>query len=356
MDGDADAARATRALGRDATRGTAGDGCARATAESLGTRDDDDDDDRGRDEDATATTRARTREARASTDADARERARADDAREADDGGERSNDGGGDARGEEEEDDDGRDDGRERERASSESDQSDRSHLDRDDGSETASASASASASRRPAANVAYPMFLCDERHRDSARLYADDDGDDDGERQKWRTKDRMKTVSVALVLCLNIGVDPPDTMKISPCARMQCWINPMSAQPQNELDAIGKALQAQYERWQPRAKYKLQLDPTTEDMKKLCISCRRNAKGERVLLHYNGHGVPKPTANGEIWVFNKSYTQYIPLSVFDLQAWTGTPAIYVFDCSNAGLIVKSFLKLSDPSLSLIHI
>jgi len=30
----------------------------------------------------------------------------------------------------------------------------------------------------------------------------------------------------------------------------MQCWINPMSAQPQNELDAIGKALQAQYERW----------------------------------------------------------------------------------------------------------
>ena len=24
------------------------------------------------------------------------------------------------------------------------------------------------------------------------------------------------------------------------------------------------------------------------------------------MLFHYNGHGVPKPTANGEIWVFNK--------------------------------------------------
>ena len=125
-----------------------------------------------------------------------------------------------------------------------------------------------------------------------------------------------------------------------------------MTTQPQNELDAIGKALQAQYERWQPRAKYKLQLDPTTEDMKKLCISSRRNAKNERVLLHYNGHGVPRPTTNGEIWVFNKSYTQYIPLSVYDLHSWTGTPAIYVFDCSNAGLIVKSFLKLMDPSSS----
>jgi regulator-associated protein of mTOR len=81
--------------------------------------------------------------------------------------------------------------------------------------------------------------------------------------------------------------------------------------------------------------------------VKKLCISCRRNAKNERVLLHYNGHGVPRPTANGEIWVFNKSYTQYIPLSIFDLQSWTGTPAIYVFDCSAAGLIVDAFSNIA---------
>ncbi len=43
--------------------------------------------------------------------------------------------------------------------------------------------------------------------------------------------------------------------------------------------------------------------------------------QGERVLFHYNGHGVPRPTANGEVWVFNKSYTQYIPLSIYDMQA-----------------------------------
>ena len=34
-----------------------------------------------------------------------------------------------------------------------------------------------------------------------------------------------MKTVSVALVLCLNIGVDPPDVVKTDPCARLECWI-----------------------------------------------------------------------------------------------------------------------------------
>ena len=35
----------------------------------------------------------------------------------------------------------------------------------------------------------------------------------------------QMKTVSVALVLCLNVGVDPPDVVKTSPCARLECWI-----------------------------------------------------------------------------------------------------------------------------------
>jgi regulator-associated protein of mTOR len=167
--------------------------------------------------------------------------------------------------------------------------------------------------------------------------------GTGEGLVSKWRQKERLKTTAVALVMCLNIGVDPPDVIKISPCARLECWVDPLSMQAPKALDTIGKNLQAQYERWQPRAKYKMHLDPTTEDVKKLAISCRRTAKGERVLFHYNGHGVPRPTANGEVWVFNKSYTQYIPLSIYDLQTWVGTPAIYVFDCSAAGQILYSF-------------
>ena len=164
----------------------------------------------------------------------------------------------------------------------------------------------------------------------------------------KWRMKERMKTVSVALVLCLNIGVDPPDVIKISPCARMECWVDPHSMQPPKALETVGKTLQAQYERWQPRARYKVQLDPTADEVKKLALSCRKSAKHERVLFHYNGHGVPRPTANGEIWVFNKNYTQYIPLSVYDLQTWVGTPAIYVFDCSAAGLVVAAFCQFAE--------
>ena len=99
---------------------------------------------------------------------------------------------------------------------------------------------------------------------------------------------------------------------------------------PQKALETIGKNLSIQYERWQPKvrkfltllslnyssiytyvvhllqARYKVQLDPTVDEVKKLCNTCRKYAKSERVLFHYNGHGVPKPTTNGEIWLFNK--------------------------------------------------
>ena len=39
----------------------------------------------------------------------------------------------------------------------------------------------------------------------------------------------------------------------------------------------------------------------------------------------------------------SQSYTQYIPLSLYDLQTWMGHPSIYVFDCSNAGVVAESF-------------
>jgi len=84
------------------------------------------------------------------------------------------------------------------------------------------------------------------------------------------------------------------------------------------------------------------------EEVKKLCDSLRRSAKDERVLFHYNGHGVPRPTTNSEIWVFNKNFTQYIPLSIYDLQTWLGSPSIYVFDCSSAGVLINNQQNQDD--------
>ena len=37
-------------------------------------------------------------------------------------------------------------------------------------------------------------------------------------------------------------GVDPPDVIKISPCARLECWVDPLSMQAPKALDTIGGA------------------------------------------------------------------------------------------------------------------
>lgn len=113
--------------------------------------------------------------------------------------------------------------------------------------------------------------------------------------------------MDVGLVICLNIGSDPPDVVKIKPCARLECWIDPLSIQTlQNAMETIGRTLKAQYQLFQPSAHFKYSFDPTVEEIKTLCTSLRRKAKNDRVLFHYNGHGVLLPTINGEIWVFNQ--------------------------------------------------
>ncbi|TKA67577.1 hypothetical protein B0A55_10183, partial [Friedmanniomyces simplex] len=167
-----------------------------------------------------------------------------------------------------------------------------------------------------------------------------------------WRMKDRLKTTSAILAVCLNVGVDPPDVIKTNPCAKLECWVDPIppdsSSNQQssnNSNTQIGKNLQSQYENLSLRSRYKVILDPTIEELRRYTTSLRRTAHAERILFHYNGHGVPKPTASGEVWCFNRSYTQYIPISLYDIQEWVGAPGLWVWDCSASGGIIKGFLE-----------
>eukprot|EP00985_Skeletonema_marinoi_P025760 scaffold19251_cov124-Skeletonema_marinoi.AAC.3 len=168
-----------------------------------------------------------------------------------------------------------------------------------------------------------------------------------------WRLKDRMKTVGVCLILALNIGTDPPDLNKPTPCAKLQCWLDPTSMSRAKAKERIGERLEQQYAKWQQRSKlkYRRALDPTVDTVRELCYRMRETAKNERVLLHYNGHGVPRPTANGEIWLFDKHHTNYIPMSVTDLRRWIGKPTILVLDCSGAGVLMPFLTStLNDVS------
>lgn len=158
-----------------------------------------------------------------------------------------------------------------------------------------------------------------------------------------WRNSQRIRTAAAVLVICLRIGYDPPDVIKTDPCSKLECWVDPYALAKDKALERIGRNLQSQFESLAatPKTRYKQYLDPPVEDAKKFCTAARKNAKNERVLFYYNGHGVPKPTPSGELWLFNKQYTQYIPVSLADVVNWLGSPTIMVWDCSAAGNIVN---------------
>ncbi|KAK1750220.1 raptor N-terminal caspase like domain-containing protein [Echria macrotheca] len=186
-------------------------------------------------------------------------------------------------------------------------------------------------------------MYFTDKRHETTGKPKSPT-----FEIQDWRMRDRLKTVSAAIAVCLNIGVEPPDQLRTTPGAKLEAWQDPTIPPVSKALENIGKALQAQYETLAIRTRYKQYLDPSIEETKKFGISLRRNAKDERVLFHYNGHGVPKPTPSGEIWVFNRNYTQYIPVSLYDLQHWLQAPTIFVWDCSEAGNILNNYHRFAE--------
>ena len=167
----------------------------------------------------------------------------------------------------------------------------------------------------------------------------------DPAARQAWQGKDRIKTAAVGLVLCLNIGVDPPDNVRFGAAATLECWKDPFELPAQQAIEAIGRALYKQYRRWSSSSKYTISLDPTLDNVQALVRQLRTAAGADRVLLHYNGHGVPRPTSAGELWVWNNNYTQHMPLSIADLQAWVEQPALFVLDCSGAGVLLSAFLE-----------
>ena len=204
---------------------------------------------------------------------------------------------------------------------------------------------------------------------------------------QLWRARDRAMLRHVGLLLCLNIGTEPPDRDPLQQpptwggtgalggraaatatglggggahhagatrARREEAWLDVLAVpSPQLALEEVGRRLARQYERLQPKARVRVAADPKTEDVRKLLVSLRRHAQRaeagpDRVLLHYNGHGVPRPTVNGEIWCFNEGLTAYMPLAATELAAWVGTPVLFVLDCDNAGRLLPFLARLPD--------
>lgn len=169
-----------------------------------------------------------------------------------------------------------------------------------------------------------------------------------------WRSRDRLLIRQVGLILCLNIGTEPPDRERTVGSEEAGVDLSQVQANSatmiQNAMDEVSRRLQRQYERLEPKARLRTAADPKLEDVRKLVTKLRGHAQRsenglERILIHYNGHGVPRPTVAGEIWGFNEGYTAYVPLNISEVASWSGSPTMFVFDCENAGRLIPPLVS-----------
>ena len=117
-----------------------------------------------------------------------------------------------------------------------------------------------------------------------------------------WRLKERMKTTSVALVMCAeHRHAMLPDVVKAVAVRPQGVLDRPLhQAEPlqdprghrQRPRDAVPRAAVA---RRVPAA-----AGPDRGGSAQALPEPPAALRGDRVLFHYNGHGVPKPTSNGE--------------------------------------------------------
>ena len=114
-----------------------------------------------------------------------------------------------------------------------------------------------------------------------------------------------MRTMGIILNVCLNIGVDPPDIVRTNPCAVLECWLNPTELPASRALEVIAKRLETQYTAWSKSRKLNIKkiLDGNPEQVRQTCGTLRQYATDRRVIFHYNGHGVPRPTDHGELCI-----------------------------------------------------
>ncbi|KAK8811716.1 hypothetical protein WA538_000502, partial [Blastocystis sp. DL] len=172
-----------------------------------------------------------------------------------------------------------------------------------------------------------------------------------------WRIRRKVKTQDIILALCLNFDQIPEDSFYEGKMGD-ECWIHTKSlSQKKSAYRYIALTLQKQYEnqlRSSAGIRTKHLLDPSLGNVETACEEIRASgdkASQNRVIFHYNGHGVPIPSDLGEIWVFNKRYDKYKPLPISLIHSWIKTPTLYVMDCSHAGELLNHLLELNTDNM-----
>ncbi|EDR23065.1 hypothetical protein, conserved [Entamoeba dispar SAW760] len=166
---------------------------------------------------------------------------------------------------------------------------------------------------------------------------------------QYLQTPGIVRTPHLIICCCLNIGIEPPGYKKPKVSSNIFGWINTKEHKKREIGYEITNQIGIQYQRYcTPTVTTEGLWDPTIEKVKKACIGARERFGKDRILFHYNGHGVPLPTINHECWFFDEEITTYVPMNISEIYSCIGERGVYVFDCPYSERLFKWFIKRNE--------
>jgi hypothetical protein len=172
----------------------------------------------------------------------------------------------------------------------------------------------------------------------------------------RWRTTAQRshRTSHGVLFVCLQPGGDPPEHPRISPRAKLEAWIDASEETAKivrRGSEAVIEALELQYKSLYRDVVFRRCNEATIDDARAALQQMRRKAEsGGRLLIHYNGHGMPSATQNGELWFFDARREHFVPFNIVDIAAFAESPAVYVLDCNCAAHALNMWRQSIDPA------
>ncbi|KAL5254058.1 hypothetical protein ACHWQZ_G013724 [Mnemiopsis leidyi] len=187
----------------------------------------------------------------------------------------------------------------------------------------------------------------------------------------------KVRTNGAVIIIISMIGIIPPEKQRITPCAVKETWVDPTQLDLTKAKNRIKENLKRQFTSILPQAQKKIsryndrdrgpirvEMDCAPNKVFSACDQVRKNVgKASRVIFYYNGHGAmscahPSSENGRSIWVVNepdkKRYIKfetpsilYTVVSLTNLMERLEAPALYIWDCDNAGLIVQRFNEIA---------
>ncbi|KAH0793458.1 hypothetical protein GPJ56_002505 [Histomonas meleagridis] len=123
-------------------------------------------------------------------------------------------------------------------------------------------------------------------------------------------------------------------------------WFDAQTAFPSEYQTTVQSYFKNNYNCIRSHLRFFFSIAPSYDRLQNIA-SIRREVPAGRILFHYVGHGFPRIT-DKNIWCSERRSTNFTPFDLEQLFSKLSPPTWFIFDCSNAGVVIPAFLRAEE--------